>query len=67
MFMKCLFHYKLSVADAMRNVGNNYTASYCKKEESMEQIRGRVDNKLLTHYVQVMIVGAPAHFVYKTT
>ena len=67
MFMTCLFHYNLSVAEFMRYVDNNYTASYCKIEESMEQMRGRVDNELLTHCTRVMTVGAPAYFVYETT
>ena len=67
MFMACLFHYNFSVANVYRYAGNNYTASYCDVAGSIEKIRGLVDDDLLAHYAQVMLVGAPDHFNYKTT
>ena len=36
MFMACLFHFNLSVANVYQCVGNNYTASYRDDMKSIE-------------------------------
>ena len=67
MFMACLFHFNLSVANVYRYVGNNYTASYRDVTKAIERMRGLVDENLLDHYSRVMTIGAPAHFNYEST
>ena len=67
MFMACLFHFDLSVANVMRYVGKNYTGAYRDVEASVEKMRGLVDDDLLAHYARVMTFGAPSHFVAETT
>ena len=67
LFLACLFHYDLNVGDVMRFVGNNYTGEYRNVAERIEQLRGLIDDELLTLYARVMLVGAPAHFVAETT
>ena len=66
MFMACLFHFNLSVANVYRYARNNYTVSYRDVMRAIERIRGQVDDNLLAHYVRVMAVEAPAHFNYGT-
>lgn len=67
MFMACLFHFDLSVANVMRYVGNNYTAGYRDVYKMVDRMRGLVDEDLLDHFVRVMLVGAPAHFNAETS
>lgn len=67
MFMACLYHYDLSIANVMRYVGNNYTGAYRDIQKSVKRMRGLVDDDLLTLYIQVMLVGAPSHFVAETS
>ena len=67
MFMACLFHFDLSVANVMRYVGNNYTGGYREVEASIRKMRGLVDDDLLTLYAKVMTFGAPSHFVAEST
>jgi len=67
MFMACLFHYDLSVANVMRYIGNNYTGGYRTVEQMVDRMRGLVDDDLLTQYIRVMTVGAPAHFNAETS
>ena len=67
MFMACLFHFDLSVANVMRFVGKNYTAGYRDVEAAVKKMRGLVDDDLLAMYVRVMTVGAPAHMVAEST
>ena len=66
MFVACLFHFNLSVANIYRYTGNNYTASYQDVMKAIERMRGLVDDNLLAHYVRLMTVGASAHFNYET-
>ena len=47
MFMACLFHFNLSVANVYQYVGSNYTGIYCDVMKSTEQMQGLVDNDLL--------------------
>lgn len=63
MFMACLFHYDLSVANVMRFLGNNYTGGFRNIKEAVAKMQGLVDDDLITEYVRIMTVGAPAHFV----
>ncbi len=67
MFMACLFHYDLSVANVMRFLGKNYTGGYRNIEKAVQRMRGLVDDDLLTDYVRIMTVGAPAHFVAESS
>ena len=67
MFMACLFHYNLSVASVMRYAGNNYTGGYRNVRKMVDKMRGLVDDELLTHYIRVMELGAPAYFVAEST
>lgn len=68
MFMACLFHFDLSVANVMRYVGNNYTGSYRDVEKAVEKMQELgVDDDLITMYVRVMVLGAPAHMVAEST
>ncbi len=67
LFMACLFHFDLSVANVMRYVGKNYTGAYRDVEASVERMRGLVDDDLLAHYARVMTFGAPSHFVAEAT
>ena len=64
MFLACLIHFDLDVANVMRYAGNNYTAGYRDVEGATARMRGLgIDEDLLTHYARIMLVGAPAHFV----
>ncbi len=67
LFMACLFHYNLSVASVMRYAGNNYTGGYRNVRKMVDKMRGLVDDELLTHYIRVMELGAPAYFVAEST
>jgi hypothetical protein len=67
MFMACLFHYDLNVANVMRYVDNNYTGGWRDINKMVAKMQGLVDDDLLEQYVRVMTVGAPAHFVAEST
>ena len=67
MFMACLFHYDLSVANVMRYANDNYTGAYRDIQASIDKMRGKVDDDLLELYAQVMLFGAPSHFVAEST
>ena len=49
LFMACLFHFDLSVANVMRYVGKNYTGAYRNVEASVEKMRGLINDDLLAH------------------
>ena len=68
MFMACLFHYDLSVANVMRYVGDEYTGGYRDVQETIEILKEHgIDEYLLELYARVMLVGAPAHFNYESS
>jgi len=67
MYMVCLFHYDLSVANVYRYCGNNYTGEYRPIKEMEEKLRGHVDDDLIAWYIRVMTVGAPTKFNHEST
>ncbi|KAL7528825.1 hypothetical protein ACHAWF_002721 [Thalassiosira exigua] len=67
LFMTCLFHFDLSIANVMRYVGNNFTGAWRNVQAAVKRMQGLVDDDLIAHYIRVMTVGASAHFVAEST
>ena len=65
--LACLFHYDLDVSLLMRYLGNNYTAAHRDVEAIVAIISPHVDDDLVQHFVRVMTVGCPNHFVAEST
>ena len=63
----CLVEVYLHVANIIRFAGNNYTGGFCNIQKAIEKIQGKADDDLLAQYAWVMLIGAPAHFVAKSS
>jgi hypothetical protein len=61
-FLACLLHYDMRVADVMRFAGTEYTGAYRDISHRLSRLQGLVDPDLLSHYIRIMTVGAPAQF-----
>jgi hypothetical protein len=67
-FLACLLHYNLSIALAIRFLGNNYTGTYCDIPLIVAFLRAHgIAESLISHYSRVMTVGCPNHFNVSTS
>jgi hypothetical protein len=61
-FLVCLLHYNLSVAMAIRFLGNNCTGAYPNIPSIVSSLWAHsIAESLISHYSQVMTVGCPNH------
>ena len=66
--MACLLHYNMNVGLHMRYLGNNYTGEYCNVDATIRILSSyKIDPELIQHYIRVMTVGCPNHFVAETS
>ena len=66
--LACLFHYDLDVSLLMRYLGNNYTASYRKVDETVSILKQhKICDDLIQRYIRVMTIGCPAKMVAETS
>jgi hypothetical protein len=67
-FLACLLHYNLSIAWAIRFLGNNYTGAYSDIPLIVTSLHAHgIAKSLISHYSQVMTVGCPNHLNASTS
>ena len=66
--MACLLHYNMDVGLLMRYLGNNYTGAYRDVNATVKILSYyKINTDLIQHYIRVMTVGCPNHFVAETS
>ena len=66
--MACLLHYNMDVGLLMRYLGNNYTSAYQDIHATVKILSSyKIDTDLIQHYIRVMTVGCPNHFIAETS